>query len=182
MCLHLQRYYWLVVIKIKYAELPPAIARSLMEFVHIFHGQNALESVKGTQSLISIKQLLPLLRQDRWSDEENFWIFPCSCCFSEINPSPDFALICFKPRSQRCSSEIWSVDRIDRGVNNHGGGGKTRVAFQALLWTLDIFARNFNKTVANYVRSIVSVRTFIRPATERIVVTWEYILTKDQRA
>ena len=31
----------------------------------LFHRHNALESVKGTQSLIYIKQLLPLQRQDR---------------------------------------------------------------------------------------------------------------------
>ena len=70
-----------------------------------------------------------------------------------------------------------SLPKYDRlteltGVNNHGGGGKTRVAFQALPWTLDIFVRNFNKTVANYVRSILSIRTFIRPATEHRIFSF----------
>ena len=145
---------------------------SAIERLRIFHRQNALDSVKGTQSLIYIKQLLPLLRQDRRSDEENFGIFSCSCCFSEINPSLDFAPICFKPRVLRDS--LPKYDRLTQltGVNNHRGGGETRVAFQALLWTLDIFVRNFNKTVANYVRSILSVRTFIRPATEHRIFSF----------
>ena len=38
---------------------------SAIERLHIFQRQNALESVKETQSLIYIKQLLPLLRQER---------------------------------------------------------------------------------------------------------------------
>ena len=51
--------------EIKYAEIPHEQIPSAIERLPIFHRQNALESVKGTQQLIYIKQLLPLLRQDR---------------------------------------------------------------------------------------------------------------------
>ena len=51
--------------KIKYAELPSEQIPSAIERLYIIHRQNALESVEGTQSLISIKQFLPLLRHHR---------------------------------------------------------------------------------------------------------------------
>ena len=51
-----------------------------------------------------------------------------------------------------------------------GGGDKTRVAFQVRQVSSPLnfghFVQNFNKTAANDARNILSVRSFIRRATE----------------